>query len=163
MQNVKVCLVHTDAPPSMKLACTRVIDGRLLHAESVEGRAQEAKAIYNRMMGVKSTPHPYEITETDEPAYTPEPIPVSSAGQYIQAQEDKSLTRMSAIIAEGIAKGVAEALAAQQAPKVSAAPAPVAPPEQPAALVDSPAEPDQPSVSSRTGTMATPKRSRPSL
>ena len=96
----------------MKRAAARVIDGSLLKAVSLDGRFAEAKAIYNRMLGIKSTTHEYDIAETDEPAYVAPDMPISEAGKFQQAQEDKVLGRMATMLAQGIADGVAKALAA---------------------------------------------------
>lgn len=121
--NVKVTLVHEGATDYMKQSAARVIDGSLLKANSLEGRMQEAKAIYNRMMGIKSTPHPYQIVETEEPPYKAPAIPVSEAGKLQQEIEDKVLRRTADMLAEGIAVGVAKALAAKMEVEKPSAPA----------------------------------------
>ncbi len=122
MGNIKVVLIHPGAPEAMTRAATRVINGELLQASTLEGRRQEAKAIYNRMLGIKSTTHDYLVEETDEPAYVVPAIPVSEAGKYQQVQEDRVMQRMADMLAAGIAKGVAEALASRDAAPVEVQP-----------------------------------------
>jgi hypothetical protein len=103
MSNIRVVLVHKGDTSEMRRTATRVIDGRLLKAGSLDGRVQEAKAIYNKMLGIKSTVHEYEIVETDEPPYVPAPMPVSDAGAYQRRKEDEAIERVAEIIARKFA------------------------------------------------------------
>lgn len=111
MSNIKVVLTHEDAPELNK-AMTRVIDGNLLKANSPEGRKQEARALYLKMMGIKSTNHPIDADETDEPAFVAPPVPVSDAARLERAKEERAMTGMAKALADGIAEGVAKALKA---------------------------------------------------
>jgi hypothetical protein len=143
MRNVKVLLVHKGAPATMRRLATRVIDGSRLKAESIEGRFAEAKAIYNQMMGIASTIHPYEIDETDEEPTKPPQMPESSIGLYMEKLEDKATQRLADALATGIAKGVAEALASKAS----------------ASAVEAPSDP----VSASSDTMRSKRSGRPNL
>ena len=112
--NMKVTLIPKNSTPDMKRMAARVIDGNLIQATSPNGRRQDAIAIYNRMMGIKSTTHDYETIDTSEPPYEPPPPPVSEAGLYEKRQQQKQLGGMASILAEAVAVGVAKALAMQQ-------------------------------------------------
>lgn len=157
--NIKVTLVHPGAPDSMKRAAARVIDGSQLRAVSLDGRFAEAKAIYNRMLGIKSTTHEYEISETDEPAWKEPDLPKSSAGAFQQAQEDKVLQRMAGMLAEGIAEGVSKALQARGISETAGQVVSEKPKES--TLVESVVE--QTLDSPAAGTMRSPRSKRPVL
>jgi hypothetical protein len=158
-RNIKVTLIHTGAPDAMKRAAARVIDGSLLKAVSLDGRFAEAKAIYNRMLGIKSTTHEYDIAETDEPAYVAPEMPISEAGKFQQAQEDKVLGRMATMLAQGIADGVAKALAAHGIVQPTGQVVSEKPKEP--TLVESVVE--QTLDSPAAGTMRSPRSKRPTL
>jgi hypothetical protein len=159
MTNIKVTLVHTDAPADMKRRAARVIDGSLLKAASPEGRKSEAIALYNQMMGIVSTIHPYETVETDEPATPPLLVPESAVGKYQDAMEDKAMGKMANMLAAGIAKGVAEALAVQAKPQEKAAEAPSSPASEPVPKVATP-QPQPMPVLPEAPTMRSTKRAK---
>lgn len=162
-QNVKVRLNHANAPEHLQVMMTRVIDGNLLQAQSVAGRAEEAKAIFNRMLGIVSTSNDYTIQETDEPPTQPMEMPRSTAAEYEKRRQLEKVTGMSAVIGASVAKAVQEVLQ----PNAKAAP-PLDPPppknvpcnipmtedlaEEPKTL-NPPAEPEVPTVAPTMATL----------
>jgi hypothetical protein len=158
MSNIKVTLIHPGAPDVMRRAAARVIDGKQLKAVSLDGRFAEAKAIYNRMLGIKSTTHEYDIAETDEPPYVAPDMPVSEAGKFQQAQEDRVLSRMANMLAAGIAEGVAKAMATVQGGQPAAGQV-VAEKEKPTLAEEIVEE----TLGQSAGTMRSRKSTRPTL
>ena len=159
MSNIRVTLIHPGAPEAMRRAAARVIDGTKLRAVNLDGRFAEAKAIYNRMLGIKSTTHEYDIAETDEPPYVAPDMPISEAGKFQQAQEDKVLSRMASMLSAGIAEGVAKALAAVQGGQPVAAGQVVVEKEKPTLAEEIVEE----TLGQSAGTMRSRKSTRPTL
>lgn len=110
MKNIKVVLVYDSITAHAKASATRVIDSSSLRATTQAGRFEEAKAIYNQMVGIKATGDSYEISETDDrPSQFPEMVK-SSAGDLKKAQEKKTLDSVAAILSNGISKGLQDSL-----------------------------------------------------
>jgi hypothetical protein len=99
----------------MRQLATRVISGECFQSASVDGRKSEAQAIYNRMMAIKSTNHPYEIQETDEPATQTPPEPTRATNPILPPEEQEK--RFTSALAKGIAEGVVTALEQQETTK----------------------------------------------
>ncbi|MFA5262186.1 MAG: hypothetical protein WC378_00060 [Opitutaceae bacterium] len=156
MENIKVVLVHKDAPEVMRRLATRVIDGSKLRSMGRENRFAEAREIYNRMMGISSTIHPYEITETDEPPYEQPALPESALEKFIETQEMRATKRLADALADGLARVLQPV-----PPSPPSAPQP-AEPEEPVADPEPPVEVEPPKVRGAvagpgTRTMRSPK------
>jgi hypothetical protein len=123
-KNIKVVLAPKGAAADLKESMARVIDGSLLKAVDPGGRAEEAKHLYRRMVGVKASQHDFETIETDEAPFVPEPMPVSELGVHQEREETAMLERMSKVLGAGIAEGIAQALGNASNPTAVLVPSP---------------------------------------
>jgi hypothetical protein len=105
-RNIMVRLAQPGQTDRMRLAATRIIDGRAIEGTSLEGRKHEAISLYRRMMGIRSTEHSFDCEETDDEP-TPVPAPVESTlRRHVETEEERRIVRLGTAIGVGVANAL---------------------------------------------------------